>query len=217
MKRVSDAAVRSALACGLVGCSFVNGTLPTSDGRVVDTSVDTISIDTPVDTPIDGSFDPANCPIDYTYTVPSVPTSKYRLLLASAKYFVQYTDCVNDSSGLTHLVIYNNQTEAMQVGAMYGAVAGFGPNSVFYIGGVQAPNQPGPATSWLWLTGGPILTMWSNGAPNDGDNIENNRENVARSVTSGLIEDALASLLVNGVCECDGYGVEPTIATYVPP
>jgi hypothetical protein len=199
--------MRWALAIVVAGCQFSSGVVP-RDGAV----------DVPPDMPIDvPGFDPSVCPVDYLTIIPSVPTSRYRLLLTSAKYSAQHANGVDDEMGLTHLVVFNSHAEAKEVGAAYGMAAGIGPNSVFYIGAVQPPNQASPSSSWLWLTGGPVVETWANGAPNDGDNVENNRENAARSVWSGLLEDAFPTLLGNAVCECDGVAVEPTIATYVPP
>ena len=54
------------------------------------------------------------------------------------------------------------------------------------------------------------------GAPNDGDSIENNRENAGRARADGDMEDAFSPLPYNAVCECDGVGIDPTIAMYVP-
>jgi hypothetical protein len=146
-------------------------------------------------------FDPAMCPAGYSNnTVTASPNSRYRVINQAADFTTQYTACMNDHLGWTHLVVLDTMTEATQIHA---ALAG----NPYYVGAVQPLDQATVGTGWLQLTGEAVPSdLWQATQPNDnGDSNENNEQNLtAADDNSGLMNDVSGSFQYLGVCECDG-------------
>jgi hypothetical protein len=153
------------------------------------------------------AFDPTMCPMGYSNnTVTASPNSRYRVINQAADFTTNFTACMNDHPGWTHLVVLDTVMEATQIHAALGG-------NPYYVGAVQPQDQATVGTGWLQLTGEAVPTdLWQPSQPNDngGDNSENNEQNLtAADDSSGLMNDVSGSFQYLGVCECDGKPIAP--------
>lgn len=219
---------RTVVLVFVASCGFSGKSAGTSDATdtIIDASRDggvDAAIDAMIDAPVDAAIDaplppdafvftPALCPVTYNLTTAAAPDSRYRVIGTAQPFATQHADCNDDTLGWTHLVVFDSQTEATAVGGM--------ANGFRYVGLVQAPNQATVGAAWYRLTGGVLVTAWSNNSPQqpeDGeDYAEGNEENLAVASGSGALYDVRGLSSYIAVCECDGAAIDATVATYLP-
>lgn len=157
------------------------------------------------------THDAALCPSSYNITITASPSS-YRVVAAEATYQVQNASCTQDLPGSTHLATPDTQAEAAELEALVPQVA----NARYWVGVVQAANQPTTKTGWTLVTGDAALeALWvPAGAigyqPDDGESthsVEDNEQNYAQltvDAPSGFLYDESDTASVSAICECDG-------------
>lgn len=222
----------SGLLCAvLAACSFTPSgdgdppiDAPTDDGAVDDATatdaaiVDAAVIDAPdidaappIDAPppIDARPIDAAPPIDAPPMCPASYTSGYRLISTATTWRGAETDCEDDSTGLTHLVVINNQAELDGINAAIGVD--------IWVGVVRDPVAVDLPINWRWrwVTGGAAMFLpWETGQP---DNQSNNQYVVSLINSSGLLRDVDIGTTTNraALCECDR--MPPVDADYMNP
>lgn len=201
----------------LVGCAFEHGTIASrsrdagGDGMSADAEMIADARPAPVDAA--PGFDPTTCPTNYVIMVPS-SASRYRVRSPDV-WWNHEQNCGGDTSGKSHLVVFDSASEAAQLRLMV--------SGSFFVGAVQARNQTLATSGWSWLTGETIAAeAWELAQPDDGDGIENNRENLAieSGGAGGGLRDfdtvSSSSLQAQGVCECDGKPVSSSVSSQIP-
>ncbi|MDQ3365592.1 MAG: hypothetical protein M3680_09200 [Myxococcota bacterium] len=167
----------------------------------------------PDDAPI--VTDTAACPPTYQVSLAS-STSRYRVISADALVSVHHADCRADSATGTHLVALDDRQETDELDVVLQTV----PAPVlgrFYVGLVQLQGSASLATGWVGITGRPLdPTLWNAGEPDDLDDIENAREQLAVIDASGRLVDVSGTNPYGAVCECDGLPVDPAVEANIP-
>lgn len=117
---------------------------------------------------------------------------------------------------MTHLVVFDSPTEAAELHAVL--------TVPFFVGAVQSQTQSSPSSGWSWLVGGAVTSAaWELAQPDDGDGVENDRENLAidPGTAGGGLRDfdsvSSSSLQAQGLCECDGKPVASSVSSQIPP
>lgn len=203
----------SGLLCAvLAACSFTPSgdgdppiDAPASDGAVDDaTETDAAIIDAavidaapPIDAPppIDARPIDAAPPIDAPPMCPVGYVGGYRYLAASQPWRTAETDCEDDSTGLTHLVVINNQAELDGINA---AIV-----TDVWVGVVRNPAPDASGWRWRWVTGGAAMFLpWESDQP---DNASGNQLVVSLINSTGLLRDVDIGTATNrpALCECD--------------
>ncbi len=146
---------------------------------------------------------------DALTTCPAGYTSGYRYISAAQTWRAAEGDCEDDSTGVTHLIVINDQAELAAVNA---AVA-----TDIWVGVVRDPVVPdGPSSwQWRWVTGGPALFLpWEASQP---DNASGAQFAVSLINATGQLRDIDVSSTSAraALCECDG--LPPINADYLDP
>lgn len=164
------------------------------DARVVDAPppVDAREIDAAP--PIDA---PPMCPVGYV--------AGYRYIATTQSWRSAEDDCEDDSNGLTHLVVINDQAELDGINA---AIA-----TDIWVGVVRNPTSGGGGWRWRWVTGGDATFLpWEGGQP---DNASGEQLVVTLVNDSGRLRDIDISISRAALCECDR--MPPVEADYLDP
>ena len=202
------------LVCGSDGVCHAPGSTACS---LIDAGVD--SVDARIgDARADGQGFPADCPSDYTISIPSTAsTSRYKLLTTDDKnYWLHEEDCRNDVPGATHLATTQTTIERNELGGIVDSMIA-GSGAYVYVGAVQRPDAVAAVGGWLWFDGQPVdMGLWASGLPFDaGDGEQNHDAQTAMlDTTMGLI-DVTGNADLEAVCECDGIAIDATARTYI--
>ena len=157
--------------------------------------------------PIDARLIDAAPPIDAPPMCPVGYTSGYRYIADDLTWLDAEADCENDSAGLTHLVVINDQAELNGINAAI--------STDIWVGVVRDPVAVSiPANwRWRWVTGGPALFLpWESDQP---DNASGNQYVVMLVNDSGQVRDVGITFTRPALCECDR--MPPVDADYMNP
>ena len=156
-------------------------------------------------------FSPEMCPVGYGDTIASVPGSRYRRNNNNVPFAMHHADCNDDAPGWTHLMVPDTLAESM-------TAAGWNPGRIKYVGVVQAPAQLALDAGWFRFSGEPNVIEWDTfgNEPNDNDGVENGENQLAAILSQGDLFDVGGATDYSAICECDGRGIDPTVAAYIP-
>lgn len=168
-----------------------------------DSSIDAASITDATD---DGGSDDGGpkCPPSYGLQRPS-SMSRYRYQATSTTWDAAEAACAADSTGGTHLVVLDDDTERSELITM---LAQRGITASVWIGLTDRTTEG----NYRWVTaqevGSPPLTTppWAAGQPDDQNGTQDCvRIEGATGGSPGFFDDGECSSSFQYVCECDGY------------
>ena len=157
------------------------------------------------DAPQPDAFDVATqCRSDYD--LPLWPGSRFRIYTSPGAAWALSDACNDDNAdGTAHLAVAQTREK---LDALIGALT-VRQGVRWWIGAVQPASATTPLEKWLWVTGEPVdPSLWDMPTePNDGDGSEsdhNDQFGFIEQTSPGLV-DVNGSLMMNGLCECDGH------------
>ncbi|MBK9033226.1 MAG: C-type lectin domain-containing protein [Myxococcales bacterium] len=171
-----------------------DGTVAVDAAAVDAVAVDAVAVDAVA---IDA---PPPCPATYI--------NGYRYVGTQQTWRVAEADCEDDSDGLTHLVVLDNDAERIAINTLITSLAG----TDIWVGIMRDPPMP-----WVWrqVTGGPASYLpWEGDQP---DNQSGDQQVVTLMRATGLLRDVSpgTSTARPALCECDRR--PPTNADYADP
>jgi hypothetical protein len=180
--------VKRALLLLLTACGEDNRTAP--DGDLADATVDALDL-------------VAACP-GYDVTVDTIPTSRFRMVATPVSVWAASDDCVDDTTGLSHLAI---ATSFVKLSTLIEELRARNIQR-WWLGAVQLATATAPADSWYWVTGETVDTArWATPAePDDsgmGETDHAEQFAVIVKTTEGLV-DVAGTTTEQALCECDG-------------
>lgn len=167
----------------------------------------------PVDATIDAMpdafvFDPSLCPADYMLVL---STGRYRVITMAATATAHVDDCNDDLPEGTHLASTETANEAVLIHDALELV----PVSRYYVGVFQPLGAASTDADWRVVTGEALPAgLWDGASPDDGDRMENGRENFGAIYSNAaggtFLYDEHPNVLGGAVCECDGRPIVVT-------
>ena len=154
-------------------------------------------------------FDLSKCPS--TYNLVLIDSSRYRVLTAPDRAWVQSDLCNADSAGFTHVAVLETSVEAVAAQAELDKLQQFR----WWIGAVQDRSAVNPGDGWIWLTGEPLMSGWDAPVePDDADMIELDHLEQFAVIQQGHVGliDIAGHDIYTAICECDGRAVDPEAA-----
>jgi len=138
----------------------------------------------------------------YTITIPST-TSHYSIDATGRSWRDSETSCESTSG---HLAAPDLDAEVDDLRALV--------SSHHWVGLVQKPEQPTPASGWFEITGPPDTVQWQLGKPDDSGLPENGDQQAAVLGDQGLDDDPDQNSNPS-ICECDGLPPDPTVRAFI--